>query len=392
MNEIFVLLVEAGTDLMATTGKEGMNVLHLCARTKETPLRKIKALLDHGIEVNTPDRSGRTALHYAVRNGNLDIIQLLLQKGSDIFCQDYKGCIALMGVAASNDVALKMEGSQFLLVRSMLNQMDSANVSELINFQDEEGWTILHHAVSERYLKLVHELLDWGADVTAASFCHGNSALHLAVSDGRRKNSGNLSMLRCLLEHKNGYNSDNVNLQDDNGWTALHLAVCCKNLPVVEFLSQIIDVRIRNADGDTALHAAVTVRYRAPQQIIDLLLCGCHGAEAANLVNKKGKTALHDAILGGNIEAVLAIGKVADVNVVDKYGRTALHYAIQDHQIHFVDMLLGRMIDVSVRDHQGQTALGLACSIECSEENAVLSIIFHLCRHGIAYGELQNML
>jgi len=109
-----------------------------------------------------------------------------------------------------------------------------------------------------------------------------------------------------------------VNLQDNYGHTALFDAVLQKSMSDVEFLLQIIDVRIRNADGDTAIYAAV--RYRALQQIIDLLLCGHHhGPKAANLLNKKGKTALHNAILGGNIEAVLAIGKVANVNVVDKH-------------------------------------------------------------------------
>jgi len=97
-------------------------------------------------------------------------------------------------------------------------------------------------------------------------------------------------------------------------------------------------------------------------------------------------------LLEMNDDAVQAICKVANVNVQDKHGRTALHYAIQDHQIHYVDMLLGQMVDVSIRDKEGHTALGLACSLQCSEENSLLSIIYQLCRHGVAYGELQYML
>jgi len=343
MNEIFVLLVEAGIDLTATTRKEGMNVLHLCVRAKEAALSKIKALLDHGIAVNTQDRLGRTALHYAVDNGNVDVLQLLLQKGCDI------------------------------------------------NFQDEEGWTVLHHAVSQRAHKLVHELLDWKADVTVGLFSDGYTALHLAFSDISNNISGDLQILHCLVEHKNGYTLDKVNLQTDYGYTALRITGWVKNLSAVEFLLQFIDVRIRNVDGDTALHDAV--RNKASQEVIHLLLCSRHGLEAANLLNKKGKAPLHKAILEMNNDAVLALGKVVDVNVQDKHGRTALHYAIQDHQIHYVDMLLcRRMVDVSIQDKEGLTALSLACSIECSKESSLLSIIYQLCKHGVSYGELQYML
>jgi len=197
MNEIFVLLVEAGADLMATTRKEGMNVLHLCVRTNKTALGKIKALLDHGIDVNCQDTYGRTALHYAVDRENVDVVEMLIQKGSDVFSRDSRGHTTLMGMATmNNELAMHTEESQLLLVHSMLNQIDSANASELINIQDQEVWTVLHHAVFQGSYKLVHELLDWRADVTVKSFLHGHSALHFAVERVCNNKIDNLQILQ----------------------------------------------------------------------------------------------------------------------------------------------------------------------------------------------------
>lgn len=44
---------------------------------------KVKLLLEAGANANFPDLTGRTALHWAAENGNLEISKLLLQNGAD---------------------------------------------------------------------------------------------------------------------------------------------------------------------------------------------------------------------------------------------------------------------------------------------------------------------
>lgn len=47
---------------------------------------------------------------------------------------------------------------------------------------------------------------------------------------------------------------DQINSQDDKGWTALHYAVNLKNIDAIDFLIECgIDVSIKNREGQVAL-------------------------------------------------------------------------------------------------------------------------------------------
>ncbi|MGA2093145.1 MAG: ankyrin repeat domain-containing protein [Sedimentisphaerales bacterium] len=53
-------------------------------------------MLGKGIEVNTRDRRGETALTMAVQNGNIEIVRLLLEKGADANVKNTDGITALI--------------------------------------------------------------------------------------------------------------------------------------------------------------------------------------------------------------------------------------------------------------------------------------------------------
>jgi len=160
-------------------------------------------------------------------------------------------------------------------------------------------------------------------------------------------------------------------------------------MAVIEYLSNIIDVRIQDVNGNTALHSAMT-RDEAGE-ILPHLLFSCYGIEAIDIQDQYGRTALHDAIINDrerNIVRALAI--VADVNMADRDGKTPLHCAVASKKRTYVRSLLNRRADVTLRGRQGNTAFVLACS--GTQENIYqLSNIYALYRHGVAYGELPNM-
>jgi RNA polymerase sigma factor (sigma-70 family) len=51
----------------------------------------LEAMLVDGIDVNEPDVMGRTLLHWAVENGHLEMIELLLRNGADQDMRDHEG-------------------------------------------------------------------------------------------------------------------------------------------------------------------------------------------------------------------------------------------------------------------------------------------------------------
>ncbi|HVT63000.1 MAG TPA: Dot/Icm T4SS effector AnkH/LegA3, partial [Legionellaceae bacterium] len=59
----------------------GFTPLIECAITRQIHIAKL--LLDRGVNINKPDVTGRTALHWAVDNADKEFIQLLLIKGAD---------------------------------------------------------------------------------------------------------------------------------------------------------------------------------------------------------------------------------------------------------------------------------------------------------------------
>jgi len=131
-----------------------------------------------------------------------------------------------------------------------------------------------------------------------------------------------------------------------------------------------------------------------PEIIVQMLLHSHHVTEAANTRNELGRTPLQEVVLLNNANLVQAIGQIADVNVRSSHdGKTALHYAVTARATTCLEVLLILNANVSVRDNDGNTALILACnSCDDDENHSQLTMVFELYKHGIAYGEVSNMI
>ena len=82
------------------------------------------------------------------------------------------------------------------------------------------------------------------------------------------------------------------------------------------------DVNIQDNDGDTALHS---ISFHGHKDCLEVLLKA--GADV-NIQNNCGNTALHKATINGHkdwVEVLLRAG--ADVNVLNNHGETALYFA-----------------------------------------------------------------
>lgn len=188
------------------------------------------------------------------------------------------------------------------------------------------------------------------------------------------------------------FHKDNLNAQDERGYTCLHwLVVTGNDRPLRNVLRQGADPTLRDARGLTALDRAcklgrlgmVQALVRAypgnlfarresdgrtplhfanesmqASNMVTLLLE--LGADVNAAASRTGRTILHESILRGGCTAqhlsiLLAYG--ANVHARDVHGWTALHYASFLGHVDVVQQLLLYGANPTVVDHAGRTPL-----------------------------------
>lgn len=120
----------------------------------------------------TVDLSNTTALHTAAAQGHIEIVNFLLDKGSNLITiSKSNGKTALHSAARNGHVEV---------VRALLNREP-----EIAMRIDKKGQTALHMAVKGQNLELVEELVKSFPSFTNSVDTKGNTALHIATRKGR---------------------------------------------------------------------------------------------------------------------------------------------------------------------------------------------------------------
>lgn len=160
----------------------------------------------------------------------------------------------------------------------------------LVNGQNSSGKTPLHYAVLQNLPEVTKALLMLGADPNRIDE-HGFSPLHAAV---RIPEGG--ACVDALLSEK----AINIELYNDAGWTALHLAAEAGSYNAVCSLIQ-AGANVNSTDmsyGRTALHIAVEGGHK---NIVEFLLKKTN--ISVNKRNFSGNTALHTAVVHSGVRA-----------------------------------------------------------------------------------------
>ncbi len=216
-----------------------------------------------------------------------------------------------------------------------------------LNLKNEQGDTALHLAVSEGRHEMVSWLLKSGADVNPRDGL-SRTPLHLAAQ------TGDTDLVAMLLAH-----GADLNATDSNGQTAVHVAASHGQLPVVQALLQ-RDRTCANLGSDqqeTALHLAAAKGHTA---IIDVLLAA--GADIA-AEDQYLQTPLLKAAMNGHAGAIhRLIDQGADSALTGAFGQTPLHAAARHNHLDALSALLERGAPVDVTDEAGMTALDVACA------------------------------
>ncbi len=324
------------------------------------------AFFEHGISPNEHNAGyyGNTMLIEAVRAGNLDMMQFLLDQGADLGATSLRGETPLHHAVDAE----KPEAALFLLDRGYVIDIKNAKAYSALHLAAEQNkpdmvtllldqganieltekrrWTPLHIAADAHHNSMVELLLKRGAQVNARDK-KGDLPLHIAAE----KDFEDLGVI--LLAAGADYKSAN-----QRGITPLHLTAQNGNITFTKRLLEAgAEVNAADEMNKTPLfYALCTDHYPAARVLAE------HGASLES-VDSTGQTLMFAAAHSETADAVtwLADNELA-VNVSDQEGSTPLHIAARYGSEAPLNFLIERGALVDARNNNGETPLHLAAS------------------------------
>ncbi|KAH3664414.1 hypothetical protein WICMUC_005799 [Wickerhamomyces mucosus] len=137
-------------DIDDFTDDSGWTALHIASSVGN--LEILQFLLNHepNPDVNLQTNTGLTSIHLATSKNHLDIVKELVSKGGSVRIKDKKSQYPIHRAAANGYLGLV--------------ELFSKDLKSPLNAKDINGWTPLHHALSEGFGDVAISLVKFGAD------------------------------------------------------------------------------------------------------------------------------------------------------------------------------------------------------------------------------------
>jgi ankyrin len=378
MSSVLVAVLLSATPALAA----GSEVADAVSQGKKDVLR---ALLQKGADVNAPQVDGTTALHWAVRADDLEMVDLLLKAGAKTSAANRDGATPMQLAALNGSAAmvgrllkagvdanspLSSYGDTALMLAARTGKPDAAKVllDSGAKVDARETWgdtTALMWAVSEGNHAIVRLLIDRGANVNVRSKFVPSAtgrgfegATPVAGRSNQIEENASGSLTPLMFAAREGDLESarmlvaagaEINARGGDGKDALGLAIFNGGYPVASFLiDNHANVNQPDAQRFTPLFWAVDRRNMEtapnfpwvvtedPLPLIQKLLDA--GADVNFLVNNTPRarmrdgsprivfaTALMRAAFSGDIELVkLLLAHGADTKIISKDSETVL--------------------------------------------------------------------
>lgn len=178
-----------------------------------------------------------------------------------------------------------------------------------INITDEEGKSLLHHAVASAAHDCINVLLDNYIDVNLADN-NGQTAIFEAAIRAR------VGMLKILIRH-----NALVDIKDIYGNIPLFYAIRTNNTAVIDLLYSLSDINTRNNKLESALFIAIKYNCDNIQRFIN--------DENIFYVTYKNESILHYACKSNNLEFIKKYISRETINFKNSNNETVFFYAVK---------------------------------------------------------------
>lgn len=319
----------------------GMTALHHAIKNAPSRLAQIsvaQTLIDHGMDLNTRDDLGQTALHLLAKTGTEGLADLLLANGAEPNMKDATG---------KTPLHVSVDSGQFPFAYWIIKHERGADIKETCT---EDGSNVLHLVIRNMKLSIedtesvISSLLNCGCTaIIEMPDEQGTRPLHDAV----RFNC--LSTVKLLIE-----NGADVNIRDNEHITPIHLALDRQKPDILEFL-----LKAQRLDLSRCCRGGMTVFHRAVNKAIE--------------ARKSGDEDEMKKMLG----FVRALGEHADakhsIDITNKLGSTPLHTAVTHDYDELVRILLKAGALPDFQNTNGYASLHLA--VICGHWSVVQSLL-----------------
>lgn len=376
--DVINYLVELeGNDVNKIT-HDGRSYIFWAAYRSNLPV--VKMLLNKGANLDIVDTHGNSALTFAASNGvtNTEIYDVLIESGADVKFTDHHGANALLLAAGSDkDFAL-------------MNYFSSKGLD--VKGKDNDGNSAFNYAARTGNIDMMDQLIKAGVEYKGLNKEGGNAMLFAAR--GTRSTSNGIDVYQYL--EKKGVKPNVVTTE---GTTPLHLlAGRSEDMDVLKyFIKKGVNVNQVDAEGNNPLMIA---SFRNKIAVVELF---ANETKDINAANKKGETALNNAVAGNTTEVVnfllsegASTNELTGKSLIDSYrkgeekevqaklaaiyaddfnpsavqadGNTLLHYAAEKDNLELVKMTLQWEMDINAKNDEGNTALHLAAMKATNDE------------------------
>ena len=272
--EFIETLIDLGANVNAQRSDDKVTPLILSADCNN--FLAVNLLLDHGADANIASADGNSPMHRAVSNGFFDIAKRLVEKGSDVNLQNKEGITPLfLGVKNKHEQLIK------LLIENEADVSIGYKENSTERFYlvrgKERGRAAWHYVLVKKHLLGLFLKLANGGSLNVADF--GD-----VLRSGQGKDPPEGTRNKLQKEHESMFkeitdttllhfaseiinepeiidllvkSGANVNAQDAEGFTPLHMAAIHGNLKIVKKLVDLeADVNIVTTDGKNAAELA----------------------------------------------------------------------------------------------------------------------------------------